>query len=123
MCRARQNNALIVGNFGYELMSYATAVLTAAHKYTLKATGTGNHLRRAVFDAPTAGSGCDHPISARWAFLSPAGTGILKVNMDSTWIGHQLFFKFCSFNQFGAGAQSLADVPAYTYTPTGVPYL
>jgi hypothetical protein len=117
------NDSLVVGNFGYELMAYATAVLTATSKYTLKAAGTGNHLRRAVFDAPTAGNGCDHPIGARWAFLSPAGTGILKVNMDSAWIGHQLFFKFCSFNQFGAGAQSLADVPAYSYTPTGVPYL
>jgi hypothetical protein len=117
------NNTLVVGNFGYELMTYAAAVLTAANKYTLKATGAGNHLRRAVFNAPTASNGCDHPIGARWAFLSPAGTGILKVSMASTWVGHQLFFKILSFNEFGAAVQSLSDVPAYTYTPTGVPYL
>jgi hypothetical protein len=117
------NNALVVGNFGYELMTYANAVLTAAHKYTLKATGSGNHLRRAVFNAPTMTNGCDHPIAARWAFLSPAGTGIAKLNMDPVWVGHQLFFKILSFNEFGSAAQSLTDVPAYTYTPTGVPYL
>lgn len=114
---------LVVGNFGYELMAYATAALTAANKYTLKATGSGNHLRRAVFNAPAASEGCDHPVGARWAFLSPAGTGILKINMDPVWVGHQLFFKFCSFNSFGAAAQSLADVQAYSYNPTGVPYL
>jgi Putative phage tail protein len=117
------NDSLVVGNFGYELMTYANAVLTAANKYTLKATGAGNKLRRAVFNAPAAGNGCDHPLGARWAFLSPAGTGIVKLNMDPVWVGHQLFFKICSFNTFGAAAQSLSDVPAYTYTPTGVPYL
>lgn len=110
------------GDFGYELMTYANAVLTAANKYTLKATGAGNHLRRAVFNAPdNTGNGIDHPATSRFAFLSPAGTGILKVNMDAVWPGQTLYFKVLSFNEFGSAVQSLSDVPAYTYMPTGVP--
>src|SRR5579859_4568281 len=111
------------GSFGYELMTYARAVLTAANKYTLKATGAGNHLRRAVFNAPdSTGAGVDHPVNSRFAFLSPAGTGILKIaNMNPVWIGQTLYFKVLSFNEFGAAIQSLSDVPAYTYAPTGVP--
>jgi Putative phage tail protein len=109
-------------DFGYELMTYGTAVLTATNKYTLKATGSGNHLDRGVFGAPAAGTGIDHPLGSRFAFLSPAGTGILKLNMDSQWIGVELFFKIVSFNEFGSGTQSLSDVPAYSYTPNGVPY-
>lgn len=115
------NGTLIWAAVGYELMTYASAVLTATNKYTLKATGSGNKLRRAAFDAPAVGQGCDHPSGKRWAFLSPSGIGILKVGMDSVWVGKELFFKICSFNSFGAAAQSLADVPAYTYVPSGVP--
>lgn len=103
----------------YELMTYAVATMTAAHKYTLQATG-GNKLRRAVFNAPAiSGAGCEHPSGSRWAFLSPAGTGILKLPMDAAWIGKILHFKICSFNSFGAGAQALTEATDYTFTPTG----
>jgi hypothetical protein len=111
------------GDFGYELMTYANAVLTGAHLYTLKATGAGNKLRRAVFNAPdNAGLGIDHPAASRFAFLSPAGTGIMKVdNMNPVWVGQTLYFKILSFNEFGSALQGLSDVPAYAYAPTGVP--
>ena len=103
----------------YELMTYAIATMTAANQYTLQATGTGNHLRRAVFNAPQIGTGVDHPSGSRFAFLSPSGTGILKLTMDPTWIGKTLYFKLLSFNSFGSGQQSLSDVTAYSYTATG----
>lgn len=103
----------------YELMTYAVATMTAANKYTLKATGTGNHLDRGVFGAPVLNTGAAHPSGARFAFLSPDGTGILKMQMDPLWIGKTLFFKFLSFNTFGGAVQQLADVTAYPYTPTG----
>jgi hypothetical protein len=112
------------GGFGYELMTYAVAQLTAASKYTLKATGAGNKLRRAVFNAPdNTGLGIDHPAGQRFAFLWPSGTGILKVNMDPIWVGQVLKFKILSFNSFGAAAQSLSDpgIVVYEYAPTGVP--
>jgi hypothetical protein len=108
--------------FNYELMTYAVATLTAASKYTLMATGSGNFLRRAVLDAPNAmGMGVDHANGSRFAFLSPANTGILKMAMPTVYVGQQLFFKILSFNQFGSALQSLADVTAYSYTPTGIP--
>jgi hypothetical protein len=103
----------------YELMTYATATLTATNKYTLKATGTGNKLRRGVLGAPTAGVGVDHPSGSRFVFLSPAGTGILKLDMAAAWVGVELHIKICSFNSFGSAAQSLSDVTDYTYTPGG----
>ncbi len=106
-------------SIAYELMAYATATLTATSKYTLAASGTGNHLRRGVYGAPAAGVGVDHPLGSRFAFLPPSGAGILKLNMDPAWIGVTLYFKICSFNAFGGAAQGLADVTAYTYTPTG----
>lgn len=103
----------------YELMSYAVATLTAANKYTLKATGSGNHLNRGVFGAPSLGAGALHASGSRFAFLSPDSTGIMKLQMDPLWIGKTLHFKFLSFNNFGNELQSLADVTDYTYTPTG----
>ena len=116
------DGALVVQpGFGYELMTYAVATLTSANHYTLQATGSGNFLRRAVYGAPDSGEGVDHPAGSRFAFLSPAGTGILKMSMPPQYVGQELLFKVCSFNQFGAALQSLADVAAYSYTPTGVP--
>jgi hypothetical protein len=102
----------------YELMTYATATLTGTNLYTLAATG-GAHLNRGVFGAPSPGVGVDHPSGSRFAFLPPDGQGILKLNMDPTWIGKLLYFKILSFNTFGSAIQSLSSVTAYTYTPTG----
>jgi hypothetical protein len=105
----------------YELMTYAVATMTAANMYTLMATGTGNHLDRGVFGAPTLATGAAHASGSRFAFLPPSGLGILKMQMDPLWIGVTLYFKFLSFNTFGTGLQALADVSPYTYTPTGGP--
>jgi len=104
------------GTIPYEVMTYAIATLTGTNAYTLKATG-GNHLRRAVFGAPGA-AGVDHPLGSRFAFL--VGAGVLKVAMDPAWIGKTLYFKFLSINTFGGGSQSLSDVSAYAFTPTGI---
>lgn len=103
----------------YELMAYAVATLTGTNLYTLMATGSGNFLRRGLFGAPQSGVGFDHPSGSRFAFLNPTGDGILKVNMDPTWIGKVLHFKVCSFNAFGGAVQSLSDATDYTYTPVG----
>jgi hypothetical protein len=122
----KMNGTIIAqsGGFGYELMTYAVAQLTATSRYTLKATGTGNKLRRAVFNAPdNTGLGIDHPAGQRFAFLWPSGVGILKLDMDPLWVGQELKFKILSFNSFGAAAQSLTDpgIVVYNYLPTGVP--
>ena len=120
------NNGVAVAgpslDWDYELMAYATAVLTGTNLYTLKATGAGNQLRRSVYNAPASGAGITHSAGERFAVLSPAGMGIFKVNLPSQWVGTALHFKFPSFNSFGGAIQSLSDCIDYVYTPTGVPY-
>ena len=105
----------------YELMTYSVCQLGLAHQYTLKATGSGNHLRRAVFSCPAAGEGVDHPSNTRFAFLPPGSSAVLKLQLAAPLVGTELKFKFCGFNTFGNGLQMLADVTAYSYTPTGLP--
>ena len=105
----------------YELMTYATATLTAANKYTLKATGSGNHLNRAVFAAPAvSGAGCDHPSASRFLFIDPAKTGILAIPLQLQWVGVTLYIKAVPFNSFGnPGQQTLEGATAYSFTPAG----
>ena len=105
----------------YELMTYAVATLTTANNFTLMATGTGNKLRRAVFAAPAAAAGCDHPTGSRFCFLSPAAAGMLKLTMDPKWIGVTLYFKFIPVNAFGVSTLLLSAATPYSYTPTGSP--
>jgi hypothetical protein len=110
------------GGFGYELMTYAVATLTGTNKYTLKATGAGNFLRRSIFDAPSSsGVGIDHPLGMRFAVVGPSQTGILKMTLPPAYIGQALYFKICTFNTFGSALQSLGDVSPCIYVPTGVP--
>jgi hypothetical protein len=105
----------------YELFTYNTATLTSANHYTLKATGSGNELRRGVYAAPSPAVGVDHPSGSRFAFLDPDGTGMVKIPVDPAWIGTTIYLKFPTFNTFGAGLQSLSSATAYPYTITGVP--
>lgn len=113
--------SLATAAFGYELMTYGVATLTGANQYTLMATGSGHFLRRAVFDAPDSGTGVDHPTGSRFAFLSPAGTGILKLTMPPSYIGTTIYVKIQSFNTFANALQDISDVAVYSYTPTGIP--
>ena len=108
--------------FGYELMTYAVATLTAANKYTLAATGAGNFLRRSILDAPSSsGVGVDHALGRRFAVVGPSAQGILKMALPTQYIGQAIYFKICTFNTFGAALQSQGDVQPYIYVPTGVP--
>jgi hypothetical protein len=79
----------------------------------------GNHLRRAVDNAPLLGQGVDHPNGSRFAFLGPQAPGIFKIGLNSIWIGQTLYFKFLAFNQFMGSVESLADAVPYPYTPLG----
>ena len=109
----------------YGLMTYNTATMTAANKFTLKATGGGNELRRCVFGAPNLSPDVDHPNNSRFAFLGNASQqgapGLMKLTMDPKWIGVTLYFKFLPFNTFGNVTESLSALVAYSYTPTGKP--
>jgi|SRR5579864_237661 len=93
----------------YELVAYATATLSSANKYALPPT-----IRRGVFGTPTA----DHPIGSNFSFLNDGF--IFKLNMQQSWIGQTLHFKFTAFNVYGQAEQALSAVTDYTFTPTGL---
>lgn len=123
------------GGIPYELMGYAVATLTSANHYTLKATGTGHHLNRALFGAPNSGGvGVSHAGGSRFAFLGTVPSsaksggksvasngvgGVIFVPMADSWIGVTLYFKFQAFNQLGGGLQDISTCTVYTYSPTG----
>lgn len=90
-----------------EFVAFQGAALTAANTYRL----TG--LRRARYGTTdqAAASG------ARFVYIDGAigMSGPLAADM----IGREIRFKFCAFNVFGGGLQSLAAVPEYSYTLTG----
>jgi hypothetical protein len=110
----------------YELSAYQVPTLTATYKYDIVGS-SGNPIRRGVFGMPNAGSGEDHPISptaSRFAYLDSREVasvpGILKVQLDPSWIGLTLNFKFVAFNSFGGGQQDISTLPDYTYAPMGI---
>ncbi|MDD5247812.1 MAG: phage tail protein [Rhodocyclaceae bacterium] len=87
-----------------ELMSYQTATLTAQYKYTL-----GSYLRRGV--KGTANTA--HNAGAQFVRLDGA---IFRYAVPAEWLGKPIYIKLPSFNVFGNGLESLAEVEAYAYT-------
>lgn len=91
-----------------ELLTYRDATLTGAGTYNLQYLVRGAHGTDIVAHA-TGG-----------AFLR-IDDAVVRYPYDRQWVGRTIWLKFTSRNIFGAGQQSLADVPAYTYTITGAP--
>ena len=89
-----------------ELLAYQSATLTGTNAYNL----TG--LQRGLDGSPPAA----HSSGAPFARLDSA---VVKYDLPESYVGLRLYFKFQSFNVFGAGAQDLADCAVYTYTPKG----
>ena len=89
-----------------ELIAYETATLTTPNEYLV----TG--LERGIGGTTPAA----HPAGAPFVRLDSA---IVQYNLPTNWIGVTLYFKFQSFNVFGAGVQDLSTCTAYPYTPTG----
>jgi hypothetical protein len=91
---------------GGELLAYQTATLTTTSHYGLTTLYRGAY-------GSTIGS---HSSGAQFARLDQA---IGRFPYPSTLIGQTIYLKFPSANIVGGAAQSLASVPAYTYTVTG----
>ncbi|MDE3176407.1 MAG: phage tail protein [Pseudomonadota bacterium] len=89
-----------------ELISYQNATLTGANAYNV----TG--LQRGFAGSVAAA----HAVGAPFARLDSA---VVKYDLPANWIGVALYFKFQSFNVFGAGVQDLSTCAVYNYTPTG----
>jgi hypothetical protein len=89
-----------------ELLAYEGATLTGTNAYNL----TG--LQRGLYGT----TGAPHSSGAPFARLDAA---VAAYDLPSNDIGHALYFKFQSFNVFGAGVQSLSDCEVYSHTPSG----
>lgn len=86
-----------------ECLSYQTATLLGNGHYRLDGLVRGQYnTTPAVHGAGAVVVRCDETL--------------LHAPFSKEDIGKKLWFKFCSYNIFGAGDQSLADVQAYEYT-------
>jgi hypothetical protein len=99
------NNRCYVGG---EIVSYATATLTAANQYNL------TYLVRGAYG--TEDEIVDHPSHTKFARIDGA---FFSYPYDQSRIGGTVYLKFQSFNVYGGGTQSLADCTAFAYTITG----
>lgn len=96
-----------VGGANPEYLAYQTATLTGAGAYTLSA------LVHAAYGTTAAAHSSGAPFVRVDERIAKSG------DLDISYIGKTLSFKFTSFNTTGGGQQGLADVSAYTYTITG----
>lgn len=101
--QADANNATTLCLVDHELIAHSTATLTAANKYDLT-----TYLRRGMFNSSIV----SHAIGSRFVRLDQA---MFHYPIDSTFDGTTLYFKFPSFNVYGGGRQSVADVSSYSY--------
>ena len=92
---------------GGELFSYQTATLTGANAYMLSS------LYRAAYGTTEA----THPLGTQFAYVAQS-VGQFPY-LSGSQIGSIVYLKFPSANSLGGGAQTLAEVPAFTYTTTG----
>ncbi|MFZ0730302.1 MAG: phage tail protein [Methylovirgula sp.] len=90
-----------------ELVSYATATLTAANNYAL------TYLYRGLYGTPIT----SHAPGAPYARLDNI---VFKYDLPAQYVGKTIYIKLQSFNVFGGGAQELSACTAYAYMPTGV---
>ena len=92
---------------GGEFFAHAGATLSTANAYTL------DGLNRGAYTCPVV----DHASGQQFVRVDDA---IVKSDsLDLSMIGKQIHFKFTSFNVYGGGEQSLADVVDYVYVITG----
>ncbi len=89
-----------------ELFAYESATLTGTNAYNL----TG--LQRGLYGTTPAA----HASGSPFARLDNA---VVAYDLPSNYVGQTLYFKFQSFNVFGAGVQSLSTCAVYSYTPSG----
>lgn len=92
---------------GEEVFSYRDATLTGTNTYDL-----GGYLRRGLFGTKRVA----HIAGEHFARLDQA---IARIPYDRANIGTTVYFKFTSFNVWGAGDEDLAGVTAYPHVISG----
>lgn len=96
-----------VGGSSPEYLAYTTATLTGTGAYAL------GGLIRGAYGTTTAAHASGDPFVRVDDRIAKSGP------LDATMIGKPIWVKFTSFNVYQAEEESLADVPAYSYTITG----
>lgn len=97
-----------------EMFSYQSATLTAANKYTL-----GTRLRRGAYATQIS----THASGARFVRCDDA---VFRYAYEARLTGKTIYFKFQSFNFYGASVQDISALTAYTHViagPIGAPAL
>ncbi len=94
---------------GEEFVAYRDATLTGPNAYDLA------YLARGIYGTEAAIA--EHPTGTRFCRLDQ---GVISFPYDQSRVGSTVYIKFCSFNIWGAGKEQISDVPAYSYTITGV---
>jgi len=93
-----------------ELIAFGNDVLTGTNQYTL------SYLNRGCYGS-TIGA---HAIGSAFARLD---AGIFRYDANQAYINTTMYFKFCSFNVWGGGLQTLDEVAPYTYKILGLALL
>jgi hypothetical protein len=92
-----------------ELLSFATATLTAPAKYNL------TYLRRGAYGTPIGA----HSAGAGFARFGPNDPSLFKYVYPASVVGRTIQVKLPAFNIFGQAMQSLAGLTPTAYTLTG----
>jgi len=87
--------------YNLELIAYENADLSGSDSYDL------TNIHRGVYGSYPI----DHPAGTQFIRLD---NNVLKYQVDPTYRGQNIYFKFCSFNAYGNQLQSQASVVAYT---------
>ena len=106
---AALNTLCYIGGSSPEYFAYQGATLTGPGAYNLTSL-----LRGAFGTSQAPAHATNDPFVRVDEAIAKSG------DLDLTYIGKTIQFKFTSFNVYGAAEESLAAVPAYAYTITGV---
>lgn len=97
-----------IGGASPEFIAYETATLTSALHYSLAGS-----MVRGAYGTPAAPHASGAPFVRVDDAIATSGV------LDLGYVGRTIHLKLTSFNFYGVAEESLADVPAYTYTVTG----
>lgn len=94
---------VLIGTGTPEVLSYGAATLVSAGNYNL------TYLRRGRY-------GTASQLNSSGAPFAKLDGNVFVMTFDPGMSGQTIYFKFCSFNTFTQGTQSLGSVAAYAYT-------
>jgi hypothetical protein len=100
----------------YEIVAYETVTLVSAYNYDLHPTILRGQLGTVPADHPYGGSPAE---GSAFVDLSNPNS-VFKTSVPSgNIVGNTLYFKFQTFNQYGAAIQDISDCTAYSFALTG----